>query len=329
MLKIPDMLSALVTSRSLDSVVGWRNGKPIFYDELLARTQAWYAHARQLEGRAYALYIADTIDFAAALFGAWYGGKIVILAGDVLPATCANLCDKVDGFLGEFPSEWEPSTPSCEENRKEIAETLDPKFFGIALYTSGSAGAPQAIIKKLGQLATEVTTLEQQFGSRLGNAAVVATVSHQHIYGLLFKVLWPLSCGRTIHAGSLTFLDEIAGLPVGNEYVLVSTPAHLKRLPENPVLASGNWPKAVFSSGGPLSFEIARLTEQSLRCLPIEVYGSSETGGIAWRQQRTREETWTTFPNVDWRIESTEGLLEIHSPNLPDDNWFRTADRVV
>ena len=27
---------------------------------------------------------------------------------------------------------------------------------------------------------------------------IVATVSHQHIYGLLFKVLWPLAAGRAI-----------------------------------------------------------------------------------------------------------------------------------
>jgi hypothetical protein len=43
------------------------------------------------------------------------------------------------------------------------------------------------------------------FGTPLGDAAIVATVSHQHIYGLLFKVLWPLSTGRAIHARSIAF----------------------------------------------------------------------------------------------------------------------------
>src|SRR4030095_722693 len=87
---------------------------------------------------------------------------------------------------------------------------------------------------------------------------------------------------------------------------------------------------AVFSSGGPLSFEVACDAKRLLGLVPIEVYGSSETGGIAWRQQYTRmDEAWTPMPGVTCRIDSEEGVLEVRSPHLPGDNWFRTADRAL
>jgi acyl-coenzyme A synthetase/AMP-(fatty) acid ligase len=111
--------------------------------------------------------------------------------------------------------------------------------------------------------------------------------------------------------------------------VLVSTPAHLRRLPETPDwgLAS-NRVRAVFSSGAPLPGDAARESSRLLGQVPIEVYGSSETGGIAWRQQKTRhDEEWTPLPNIKWRIDAEEGVLEIRSAHLPDAEWFRTADR--
>ena len=63
---------------------------------------------------------------------------------------------------------------------------------------------------------------------------------------------------------------------------------------------------------------------------PIEVYGSSETGGIAWRQQETaQDQKWTPLPNIKWRIHAAEGVLEIRSAHLPGAEWFRTADRAT
>src|SRR4029077_10660703 len=115
------------------------------------------------------------------------------------------------------------------------------------------------------------------------------------------------------------------------DFVLVSSPAHLKRLPQNLALVSGiGAPRVVFSSGGPLSYDAAQETKRVLGVVPIEVYGSSETGGIAWRKQHVQNhEMWMPMPGVKWRIDVEEGLLEVRSPNLPDENWFRVADRAV
>jgi acyl-coenzyme A synthetase/AMP-(fatty) acid ligase len=132
-------------------------------------------------------------------------------------------------------------------------------------------------IKKLGQLAREAATLESQFGSLMGDAAILTTVSHQHIYGLLFQILWPLAAGRAFNARTCDFLEELSPALSERDCVLVSSPAHLKRLPENRDLTrSANRLRAVFSSGGPLQFDVVQETLRMLGHVPIEVYGSSD-----------------------------------------------------
>ena len=227
---------------------------------------------------------------------------------------------------------WAPQAP--EQNAAgdlEMFSRLDPDFIGLVLYTSGSTGTAQAIPKRLAQLAAEVAALETQFGALLGGADVVATVSHQHIYGLLFKVLWPITAGRAIHAASFSFFEGLSTALAQRDSALISSPAHLKRLQENSVLPLAvKRLRAVFSSGGPLALEVARECKRVLGQVPIEVYGSSETGGIAWRQQANGpDEAWTAFPGVHWRIDPVHQVLEVSSAYLPNADWFRTADQAA
>jgi acyl-CoA synthetase (AMP-forming)/AMP-acid ligase II/3-hydroxymyristoyl/3-hydroxydecanoyl-(acyl carrier protein) dehydratase len=331
MSKSLDMLSTLVAARSSCHRVGWRNKQSVAYGEFLVRVRGWRALLRRTAGQAFALHIDDSIEFASALFGAWQAGKTIFLPGDKLPATCADLRQRVDGYLGEFESVWQPMVPMAQDLavHEDDLNRLDPEFAGVVLYTSGSTSVAQAIPKKLFQLSREVATLESQFGKLVGAADIVATVSHQHIYGLLFKVLWPFTAGRAIHARSFAFIGELTASSPERDRILVSTPAHLKRLPKN-MITQAHRPRTVFSSGGPLPFEVAQESERLLGVVPIEVYGSSETGGIAWRQQLARTDAaWKPMPGVTWRVDPKEGVLEIRSPNLPNEDWFRTADRAT
>ena len=111
--------------------------------------------------------------------------------------------------------------------------------------------------------------------------------------------------------------------------MLISSPAHLKRLPDSQAWTSAaHRVRAVFSSGGPLPLEVAHATARLLGHAPVEVYGSSETGGIAWRQRHAdADENWSLMPGVEASIKTDDSVLEIRSPHLPDANWFRTSDR--
>jgi len=328
-----DLLDLLTTRQRSPDRVGWRLGRSVDHEEFLTRVRAWRELCRRTSGQAFALYINDSIEFASALFGAWAAGKRIYLPGDRLPGTCANLRQFVHGYLGEFASEWNPMMPSSQDEKAPAYpfDSLNGEFVGLILFTSGSIGTPQAIPKKLCQMSREVANLEAQFGQQLGAVDVITTVSHQHIYGLLFNVLWPLATGRAIVAKNFYFPPELVEALAERDGLLVSSPAHLKRLPEHCASARiSNRLRAVFSSGGPLSFEVAADVKRLLGLVPIEVYGSSETGGVAWRQQHTRmDEAWTPMPGVTCRIDSEAGVLEVRSPHLPNDQWFRTADRAL
>ncbi|QBE65040.1 AMP-binding protein [Pseudoduganella lutea] len=329
-------LAVRLAARPPSIPVGVRAGVAIDTAAFLARLDAWRALLQDRDGGHFALYLEDSIEFAAALLGAWQAGKTVWLAADTLDATCANLRGHVQGFLGEFPAACEPMVPGDAVGGTPAPAVLsplrelDPEADALVVFTSGSTGTAQAIPKKLRQMASEVATLEALFGARAGDAAVIATVSHQHIYGLLFKVLWPLNTGRAIHAASIAFPEALAPALAAQRCVLVASPAHLKRLP-----AHLDWQGArdnvalVLSSGGPLPGDTAQACGKLLGSIPVEVFGSSETGGIAWRQRAPLptvvDEAWTPFPTVGWRL--AEGFLEVRSPHLPDDGWLPLADR--
>ncbi|MGZ3158609.1 MAG: ApeI family dehydratase [Burkholderiaceae bacterium] len=325
------MLNFLNVSQPMDSIVGWRAGKPIRRNAFLASVHAWKSLLARSPAQKFGLFLNDSIEFAAALFGAWQAEKTVYLSADTLPATCAVLRQSVDGFIGEFPAEYSPllMSHSTAEVEPYHFHSFSPDFAGLVVHTSGSTGAAQALPKKLSQLATEVATLEALFGDCLQSADIVATVSHQHIYGLLFRVLWPLTAGRAIQAQSVAYPEELAAVLGQRDCVLVSSPAHLKRLPETSIWSNAaSHLRAIFSSGGPLPFDSAQAATKLLGREPIEIYGSSETGGIAWRQRKDQsDESWAPLPGVSWRVNPDDGVLEVCSAHLPDNHWFALSDR--
>jgi acyl-CoA synthetase (AMP-forming)/AMP-acid ligase II/3-hydroxymyristoyl/3-hydroxydecanoyl-(acyl carrier protein) dehydratase len=310
-----------------DALVGWRGDEPVYAAALLCRVQAWQQLLQAQRGRNFALYLEDSLEFGAALLGAWQASKTIWLTADTLDASCAALRRSVDGFLGEFPVHCGALQPQGDVPAPQRPAALASDFEALVVHTSGTTSAAVAIPKRLSQLASEVAVLEQMFGVTLGDAAVLATVSHQHIYGLLFKLLWPLCAGRPLHAASAAFPETLAAMLARRPSLLVASPAHLKRLPQ-----LAGWQgaramlRAVYSSGGPLPEEAALECGAMLGTVPMEVYGSSETGGVAWRQRGgSNGDSWTPFPNVQWRL--VGDALEVRSPHLGDDNWLALADR--
>lgn len=289
------------------------------------RVEAWRHAFAARAGQRWALYFDDTVAFAAALYGAWHAGKTVYLCGDNLPETVSRLRSEVDGFAGDGFSGDDVVVAAADiPCNREAWTPLDEDTTGLVVFTSGSTGDATAIDKRLSQLAREVEALEATFGAALGDGVVHGTVSHQHIYGLLFRVLWPLASGRTI-APRVFFHEQIVAA-LDRPALLVSSPAHLKRMPDSLDWSNARMHlRAVFSSGGALPQEAAITARQLLGVGPTEIFGSSETGGIAWRQWQDDAPVWRALPGVDWRI--VEDHLEISSPHLPTRQWWRSEDR--
>ncbi|MBC8087902.1 MAG: acyl-CoA synthetase [Phycisphaerae bacterium] len=295
------------------------------------QVNAWRVAFGPLSAPAIALYEPDGVEFAAALCGAWYAGKTVYLPGDAQVETCRALANLQAVFVGQFPGEFDTIERAAVEPQNETPATsfqpLNADTANLVIFTSGSTGAPQAVPKRFTQLLAEVETLEQQFGRNFAASdVVVATVSHQHIYGLLFKILWPLNAFRVFESESVRYPEQLAAQLAVCKTVVVSGPAHLKRLPD-----SLDWARvrknvrAVFSSGGPLPFAAVSHSETLLGTAPIEVYGSSETGGVAWRQRTNGADSpWSTLPHVEVRAE--DGRLAVRSSHLSTGDWLVVDD---
>lgn len=318
-------LHLLLQSARPGRTVGALDGAALDHAALLARVCRWQAAFAAAEGRDWALYFDDSLAFAAALLGAWSAGKRVYLPGDDLPGTLQALRPHVDGFVGDVDPCWQPLHAAPATDIPATGVVLDPHACRLVVFTSGSTGQPAAIEKRLDQLGSEVEALQQAFGALLAGAQVHGTVSHQHIYGLLFRVLWPLAAGRAIRPRRFFHEDLVAALAAAPS-VLVATPAHLKRLPPQLDWAGARGQlRAVFSSGGPLPAQAAADVREVLGIAPIEVFGSSETGGIAWRVCADDAPAWQPLPGVQWRID--DGQLAVASAHLAQGGWWRGEDR--
>lgn len=264
-----------------------------------------------------AVYLEDAAELAVTLLGAWRAGVSVLLPADLQTHTRQRWDADVDLWITQHSElhglSAEPLTPA----------PLDLDACQLSLCTSGSSGAPKRIDKSLRQIANEVQALQALWGAELGDACVIASVAAQHIYGLLFRVLWPLCAGRPFVRRQLAFPEDMQRASREHAaFAWIASPALLKRMADNldwPALSSV---RRVFSSGGALPEEAARTLFERLGQWPTEILGSSETGGIAWRQG---QHLWQPFADVQLS-QSSDGALIIASSYLPKGHVEHTAD---
>jgi acyl-coenzyme A synthetase/AMP-(fatty) acid ligase len=290
-----------------------------------AYTQAAFAQAvagvaRMARGSGlprWVLACEDAWAFAAGLFGLLAAQRTVVLPPNFLPETVARL-ERQDGAAGAVLRTLpEPAAPGPAAPGLAALDLAREPIPGgrIEFWTSGSTGEPKRLVKDLAQLEAEVAMLERTFGARLEGCVMAGTVPHHHIYGCLFRLLWPLHAGRPFLIQPCgdpdSFLRTLEALP---RTALVASPAHLSRLPALLDLSAlPKPPAAVFSSGGPLAHGDALAWRA---CVPegvAEIYGSTETGGIAWRSQGADPQSVLWRPVDDVALAYADGALVVTS----------------
>ena len=160
---------------------------------------------------------------------------------------------------------------------------------------------------------------------------IVATVPPYHIYGLLFSVILPLVSSASVSLETPSFPGDIAEVIAGQQAtILVSIPPHYRALREKKIAESSL--RIAFSSAGMLEAIDNEAFYQLNEVGIVEVYGSTETGGIATRNRSLGETNFTAFPTVSWQIRDQRLCVRSPylSPDLPlaDDGLFTTGDRV-
>ncbi|WP_203143250.1 AMP-binding protein [Marinobacter mangrovi] len=293
------------------------------------RVELWFeALEGAPHGSRWVLYNPDPFEFSAQMLALWSRGLVACLPGDNLPGTQSELTGYAEGALGQWSNALELNAQAARpDNANTALPALDPDALAVEVFTSGSTGAPSIVPKHLRQLIAEMHTLETLFPVT-GQPVVLSTVSHQHIYGFLFRILRPLCNGSLFERRLCHFMEDL--LQLAGQYhdvILVSSPTHLKRLPDTAAWQGthGRWQWA-FSSAGPLAPEDSLRAQALLGTAIREIYGSSETGGIAWRVQAPDHSAcWTPSPGMIFR-EGADGSTELRSPHLPSDDWMRLDD---
>jgi acyl-coenzyme A synthetase/AMP-(fatty) acid ligase len=319
-------LSAALTADTDHAVSFGRDGTVRRWQDLVGSAARVAAAVAERRARRWAVQLDDTFQFAAGLLGVWAAGKTPVLLAMPFPETGAFAA----AFDGVIESDSAPTRvrerlvwerlPRTKTRIDAIAPSAE-----LVLYTSGSTGVPKEVSRRLHNIEAELAVLELLWGAEVGDALVYSTVSPRHVYGMLFSVLWPLLYRRQFATFRLEFPEQLAS-PDRGGHALVSSPALLKRIGHLPE-GTGSW-RAVFSSGGLLPAEAAADVRRVLGAFPVEVLGSTETSGVAWRRQiGGHSGAFEPMPSVDTRVD-TDGLLEVRSPFSGHAGWLKMGDRV-
>lgn len=193
--------------------------------------------------------------------------------------------------------------------------------FAAVFHTSGSSGVPKRIVKPFPKLAREVAYHRDHldcFAPDAGTKPVfLATIEPQHMYGQLWRVLLPQATACTVDPEViLTPESLLAKMRAAEKVFLVTTPSFLDRfcayadqydVPQNCV--------EIVTSGALLTASVSAAAKRVFGCAPREIFGSTETGGVAWRRQGGADETydWHVFDPVTVRTQA-DGCLVVKSP---------------
>jgi len=285
--------------------------------------------------------IADDNAYAIAvgIFASLHIGCRAVLPANLQSGHLADLALTVGGVISDAKS------LSCATNCVPFFDSdpgdvqidlapLDDAIAEIVLHTSGTTGDPVAIRKPLSCLDAEIAVLEKTFGIRLPatpQGGIHSTVPAYHIYGLLFRILWPLATARPLATHLINFPEELVSTSANTAVsIFVTSPAFLKRA--QPVLDFdylNSCQSLIISSGGLLPPEVAASYNRELDQPIVEVYGSTETGGIGYRSvcDAAVPSHWTPLPGVDLSIDPDKEVLTVRSPFIPAEDWIVTGDR--
>lgn len=198
---------------------------------------------------------------------------------------------------------------------KALVKTLDKEMFdevdfSMLLFTSGTQGKPVGAFKSKQNLESEITELCKILAP-YNPKKVISTVPFIHIYGILTSVVLPLRLDINLFFKEHFLPHDLLSCITPHSIVVV-TPLYIKsllRLEECRDLS-----QSVFiSSTAPLDADIAKEFIAKFNTHLIQLFGSTETGGIAYK--RGDEALWTPIAGVKTSTDENN-LLHISSSHV-------------
>ena len=306
-----------MAAAALPLVRGFSPGAAFAYRDRHAVTvEAFLGDAAQLAGmlpeRQHILNLCtDRYRFAVGFAAALLRRQTCLLPPNETPDVIARLVSQYpDAYclhdLAQAPAAL-PAVPFPDRLAGDSAATLVPEVpaahVAAIVFTSGSTGQPVPHRKTWGSLAgvalAEIEIL--QLRTRPG-MALIGTVPPQHVFGLEATVLMVMQGGFALHAGRPFYPADIrsglAALP--RPRGLVIAPAHLRVLLSEPEpLPAADF---LLCATSPLSRELAAQAEARFGSHLHEIYGCTESGGIASRRTVASRE-WRAMAGLTLRTD--------------------------
>ncbi len=198
-----------------------------------------------------------------------------------------------------------------QENNLDSFNGMDEvnKISQLLFFTSGSSGFPVGAFKSRDNLLKEVEVLKELL-TEFKIKRVVVSVPFVHIYGILAGLLLPLYLKDITLIVKEDFLPyEILQEASHDDTLIITTPVFIKALSK--VNESKDLSKTLFiSSTGPLHQDDVTLFQKKYKTNILQLFGSTETGGIAYKLGANSK--WKSLNSVN--IKSQNELLSLSSP---------------
>ncbi|MCL2270209.1 MAG: acyl--CoA ligase [Treponema sp.] len=311
----------------------WSENNHQRWEDFLKGTAVLRRQIEAVEGGKWLLHSEDCWFFLLAFAALLQCKKEVMLTANISPAYLAEIKGDMPFFTDQvFPGNMENTfhIPALLNEKSETGITGMPAINSeeayVSFFTSGTTGKPKIIKQRLKEFEIDNQNILSKWGGEFYSRKLCSTVSQHHIYGFLFSILLPFTAG-------IPFRREMVRLPTefekftDSEYFIITVPAFLQRAVEmeTPLSLQLKSP-CILASGGFLFPDIAQKTFNVFGVWPLEMYGSTETSGIAWRQQH-QGPMWTPFGNAELSV-NEDSCLVVRSDYIKDPAGFETADLV-
>lgn len=330
----------LTAPRPSSTIVAWLGNQEWTLEHLRHDVAQLMQHMAHRPGQRWALCFENSYLFLVAMLATLHAGRTPVIPGHCRVALLNEQCSLFDGVLSDKDLAWQG--PLCiVRSEQKIAEEAvffpdiaDDAF--VELFTSGSTGTPKRVIKSITHLDHEAALLTAHFAERFEGCRIVASVVPQHLYGLTFRIFLPMALGQPLHAAMLYYAEQLAALSPRHRYAFISSPAFLKRLD---LQLSPPPVDIILSAGGQLPWQDVAQVSRWLGVFPDEIYGSTETGVLAWRYRERDDIPWWPFPGINIAAEgesfrarspliaAQDGLLLDDILHFDADGTFRLMGR--
>ena len=199
-----------------------------------------------------------------------------------------------------------------------VESRIRRRRFSVTFSTSGSTSKPKTIVKTFESLAKEVAFHRDRL--HLSDDTVfLSTIEPGHMYGTLWRVMLPAAAGCRVDPEIiLTPESLIEKMKAAQKVFFVTTPSFLKRF----CAYAGQYDVPcncveITTSGALLDAETSAAAKRVFGIAPQEIFGSTETGGVAWRRQGGDVAAdgfdWNVFGPVKVRL-GEGGRIVVRSP---------------